>query len=329
FFRCQPVYGSGGGVPEAASDRKPAMSANTFLVPKELLEPVVAWFRPRQVILFGSVARGDAAADSDIDLLALNGCFVSIDAGAQAKNPYRGDAIAALSAMRRDAATILSSAYPAASVDDSPGKAVSLKGGSLGRKVDVVIGNWWDTALWKQHRQKIFRGVCVLDTKGPVQIRNKPFLHNFRIDQKDKQTSGLRKTIRLLKTLKYDADPELKISSYDIAAIAWNIPEAALTVPTGDYMALARNVRDELARMAIDEALRSRLRVPNGMRAVFGGGGATLGDLQKLHREIIELIGRVEVSMSGRFSKSSSASMRMVLPPWKEQRPRIVVEGFA
>ena len=70
-FRCQPVYGSGGGVPEAASDRKPAMSANTFLVPKELLEPVVAWFRPRQVILFGSVARGDAAADSDIDLLVI------------------------------------------------------------------------------------------------------------------------------------------------------------------------------------------------------------------------------------------------------------------
>jgi hypothetical protein len=41
------------------------------LVPVELLEPVVAYFRPRRVILFGSAARGDAGPDSDIDLLAV------------------------------------------------------------------------------------------------------------------------------------------------------------------------------------------------------------------------------------------------------------------
>ena len=39
------------------------------LAPPELLDPVVAWFQPRRVILFGSVARGDAGPDSDIDLL--------------------------------------------------------------------------------------------------------------------------------------------------------------------------------------------------------------------------------------------------------------------
>ncbi len=40
-------------------------------VPAELLDPVVAYFRPRRVILFGSAARGDATADSDIDLLVV------------------------------------------------------------------------------------------------------------------------------------------------------------------------------------------------------------------------------------------------------------------
>lgn len=39
------------------------------LVPPELLDPVVACFRPRRVIVFGSVARGDAGPDNDIDLL--------------------------------------------------------------------------------------------------------------------------------------------------------------------------------------------------------------------------------------------------------------------
>jgi predicted nucleotidyltransferase len=41
------------------------------LVPPELLDPVVAYFNPRQVILFGSRARGDAGQDSDIDLLVI------------------------------------------------------------------------------------------------------------------------------------------------------------------------------------------------------------------------------------------------------------------
>lgn len=40
-------------------------------VPDALLRPVVAWFQPRKVILFGSHARGDAGADSDYDLFVV------------------------------------------------------------------------------------------------------------------------------------------------------------------------------------------------------------------------------------------------------------------
>jgi len=36
-----------------------------------LLDPVVAYFAPQQVILFGSAARGDAHLDSDFDLLVI------------------------------------------------------------------------------------------------------------------------------------------------------------------------------------------------------------------------------------------------------------------
>ena len=41
------------------------------LVPRELLDPVVAYFKPQRVILFGSKARGEAGPDSDIDLLVV------------------------------------------------------------------------------------------------------------------------------------------------------------------------------------------------------------------------------------------------------------------
>jgi hypothetical protein len=39
-------------------------------VPAELLDPVVAYFRPQRVILFGSTARREAGPDSDFDQYA-------------------------------------------------------------------------------------------------------------------------------------------------------------------------------------------------------------------------------------------------------------------
>jgi len=40
-------------------------------VPRDLLDPIVAYFKPQRVILFGSRARGEATCDSDIDLLVV------------------------------------------------------------------------------------------------------------------------------------------------------------------------------------------------------------------------------------------------------------------
>ena len=67
----------------------------TPLVPPELLDPVVAYFRPRRVILFGSRARGDARPDSDIDLLVVvdddtPAEKVTIKAGFESRRSYHG-----------------------------------------------------------------------------------------------------------------------------------------------------------------------------------------------------------------------------------------------
>jgi hypothetical protein len=42
-----------------------------YRVPRGLLDPVIEYFRPQRVILFGSRARGEATRDSDIDLLVI------------------------------------------------------------------------------------------------------------------------------------------------------------------------------------------------------------------------------------------------------------------
>jgi uncharacterized protein len=66
----------------------------TPLVPPELLNPVVAYFQPRRVVLFGSVARGEAGPDSDIDLLVILDDDappekVTVKAGRESRRSYR------------------------------------------------------------------------------------------------------------------------------------------------------------------------------------------------------------------------------------------------
>jgi hypothetical protein len=66
-------------------------------VPPELLEPVIAYFHPLRIVLFGSMARGQAGPDSDIDLLVIVDDDtppekLTLRAGYEARRPYHGAA---------------------------------------------------------------------------------------------------------------------------------------------------------------------------------------------------------------------------------------------
>ena len=53
------------------SRRTPGSRPAKPRIPRDLLDPVVEYFKPQRVILFGSRARGTARRDSDIDLLVV------------------------------------------------------------------------------------------------------------------------------------------------------------------------------------------------------------------------------------------------------------------
>lgn len=210
--------------------------------------------------------------NSDIDLLVLRSDFVTVEAAIghhyvdlDGKTPTQE-----LAALRTQCATVLKQKFTAVEVDDSPGKAISLSGGTLARMVDVIPSHWHDTGEWRASRDTRHRDIYVFDSKTSERIKNRPFMHIGLIRDKCSTVAGsLRKVIRLLKNLKYDATPEIALSSYDIAALAYQMDAATLTVQFGVDLLLVSRALDHLQKTVSNEAYRSSLFVPDGSRKIF------------------------------------------------------------
>lgn len=247
-------------------------------------------------------------ARSDIDLLTLTCRFVTVDAPGPVSNPYGGNTIADLLALRRDSITVLRDKFPEATVDATGSKSVSIEGGSLRRKIDVVSSNWRNTERYGQTRQLRDRGVDILDSRAQSTIRNLPFLHNDRIHSKDQATTGgLRKAVRLLKSLRYDSEKGVDVSSYDIAAIAFRMDESQLTVYRGTELLLVERCKQHLDTLAGNQAYRESLNVPNDTRRIFCAEGASLAGLNQLRREVDQLLHEIQNDLSRSFRKLAAA----------------------
>ena len=246
-------------------------------------------------------------AKSDIDLLVIISKFFSLEQPQQPKIPYKGDPLQDLMELRKDAEACLSAAFPEASVDSSGSTALCIEGGSLTRSIDVVPANWYDSNEYEKTKDKVYRGVQVLDCRKKIRIKNTPFLHNFRIDEKDRRvTGGLRKAARLMKSLKYDSE-NIELSSYDIVGIAYNMDDRVLRVPPGHELSILGACLSWCELLEADAALREGLYVPDGHRKVFCDDHATLQGLQQLVRELRGLANDVLNENKRSFQKLAEA----------------------
>ena len=228
-------------------------------------------------------------AASDIDLLVLTGKYWGIQPPQVPTSPYKGDPIQDMATLRSDAEGILRVAFPAATIDTSGCKSISLMGGSLTRKVDVVPANWLQTVKYLETKEKFHRGVEIFDSHAKVRIANTPFLHNQWIEYQDQQTQGgLRKAARLLKSLKYDSD-SIELSSYDLVSIAFNISPAAINVPKGHELQILNACHEYVTALSQNQALRESIDVPDRHRKVFAAGHATTKGLGQLKAELDRL----------------------------------------
>lgn len=225
---------------------------------------------------------------SDIDILTLHLGFITLEQPQKAKSPYKGNPIQELCNLRQESLDILKKAFPMVDIDNNGSKSICLKGGSLKRKVDVVPSNWYDTVLYSQTKHEYHRGVMVLDYKEKKRVGNTPFYHNKLLEDKDIATNkNYKKVVRLLKTIKADADLKINLSSYDIASIIYHMKNNDLLIGTSP-LKLLHNSLKYLKFVSDNHVYRNSLLVPDESRSIFEPNRATNDDLRLL---IIELVG--------------------------------------
>lgn len=238
----------------------------------------------------GSVTNNTHIHDySDIDVLVINEDFVSLEDPLTPSNPYKGNPIKELSAMRAACQETLSSEIPSVSVNDTGAKALSISGPSLYSKVDIVPANWLDTEKYQSTKNIIFRGVKILDKETGKRLKNFPFLHNKKLDLRDKETEGqLRRLIRVVKSIRSDSDNIIKASSYDICSLCYHMDDNLWI--KNDDVKLLLNFCEYSVALLQNKGKRERLLVPNEQRQIFCEEGLQPEALSSLASEIIKII---------------------------------------
>lgn len=228
---------------------------------------------------------------SDIDLLSIHQSFITLQPPQKTDFPYEGNPVEDLKEMRKKIFRILDTVYSAAKIDDKGSKALSISGGSLNRKIDIICSNWYDSMKFTETKDEDYRGVNILDRDKSTRILNYPFMHIYWLNEKDNRVGGNEKRlIRLLKTIKVDADDEIKVSSYDIASLVYRMDDADLKVSNLERLKLLNNCNGYLKKVINDVTFSGGLYVANSTRKIFCEEGAKIGEVVKLQKELEALI---------------------------------------
>ncbi|HEY3536665.1 MAG TPA: hypothetical protein VGL01_04470 [Trinickia sp.] len=235
---------------------------------------------------------------SDVDLLAIDTSILAyMTYGIKAQSggyvPTARTSAGVLSQLRDQIEVDLEAAFPAADLDTTGSKAVKISGGSLLRSVDVVPAHWLDSVEYQSSGREIDRGVKIYNKGTGRTIENFPFLHIARIKARcDLVGGGLRKAIRLCKNVKADADRDITLPSFDIAATTYHTNTTALQLGQYFDLAVLAETQRFLDILACNFEFAKTLTVPDGSRTIFDSEEELIG-LLNLSIEMDELFRNV------------------------------------
>jgi len=239
---------------------------------------------------------------SDIDILVFTEKYHSMEPPLTPSNPYQGDPLADLKELRQECYSVLNSTYN--QVDNSKPKSIQVFPTNPKRKVDVVPANWVNTQDYQTTSNEKYRGIHIYNKDDHSRQKDFPFLHIANIKAKDSAVNGgVAKLVRLLKTLKVDADYEIKLSSFEITSIVYGMDNQSLTKPKYQELLLLNEGSRQLDRLINNKQYRESLMSPNGMENVFGTSESKIVELKKLKLELDELIEDITEELGKQFKR--------------------------
>lgn len=221
-------------------------------------------------------------------MLVITKKFIALEPPLKPDVPYNGDCISDMQELRNTCVEILKETYSKANVETNGAKSITLTGGILRRKIDVVPANWYDTKKYRETKKEYLRGIQIFDKYTKERNTNYPLYNKYLVEKKDKVCNGLfRKVVRLGKNLREDSDNKdvQNISSYDIQALFFNMPNEAYYGAEG--IKIVSRLTEYLKNLLNKPDIFSEMLVPDKSRKI--SDKLSVSQLKCFYNEFSEL----------------------------------------
>lgn len=195
--------------------------------------------------------------------------------------------------LRSECCSVIQAAFPAARVNNSGARCITVSEGSLLREIDIVPSVLYKTNTYQVTGSDIDRGVKIYDTKSKVLITNFPFKVRHLINAKEDRTGGgCKKAIRLLKNMKEDSDSSIDLSSFNIMSLVYALDDAALIHVAYFEGKIISSLQKWFQFLAGDENYLRGMDTVDGTRKIIQGNDDVLA-VSKMAEELNILVLRI------------------------------------
>lgn len=174
-------------------------------------------------------------------------------------------------------------------------------------QVTVIPALWINNAKYQETRREIDRGICEYNLENKTRRKYLPFLNIARINSKDDRIhGGLKRAARLLRSLQVDAKDPIALNNYEICSMLYAIPDEGLLYDPQKGLNLLPAISSQLKKIATNKSYREQLVSPSEKELVFGQSSMKLQGVQKLHKELEDLISDIKAELKKTNKKLTS-----------------------
>lgn len=223
---------------------------------------------------------------SDFDLLTIVDRYYYTAPGIPITSPYTAsEPHDDIKELRAQTVRILKGIYD--EVDETGEKCVSIYNKSLGRKVDIVFGFWYNTDKYEETKDEYYRGIKFTPSANP----DYPFAHLQNVNYKgDSTLDGSRKAIRLLKNLRADSESKIELlKGFHFTSLIHSIEDSLLKEMYASELSIAKITSFELKNLIDNTSYRKSVKSPNGTETPFFEDEC-VNELQIIKDDLDELI---------------------------------------